>query len=258
MGSAIGAVAGGVGSLFGGGARRREERNAQGQFGAAEAAYGDFQFRNNYLGLENTAEDLTVNQQAAQFQAQQNQQGLAQGLDAYIQTGGGSGGGVTAFANAALTANQGLSADIARQEQQNRQARVAQAQRNQILERQGAERQQAQQFGRIENQYSIASDRLAAAKQARAQATQDLIGGIAGAGTILAGGLIGDAGSFGKNLSQNFGFSRGNNNNNTTSNTTTPAGANIQNQVLTGDNNQLLATGTVGFGPGQFNLLQGF
>ena len=189
---AAGAVVGGITSLFGGRARRKEEKVAQGQFNNAQGAYDDYQFQNNYLGLENTAEDLTVNQQAAEFQRQSNQQGLAQGLDAITQSGIG-GGGAQAIANASLESSAGLSNSIAQQEQANQQARIAQASRNQLLERQGAERQQDQQFNRITNQYGIASNRLGAAKDARAQATNQLIGGVIGAGVAGAGaGLFGD------------------------------------------------------------------
>ncbi len=204
MGSAIGAVAGGVGSLFGGKARRREERQAQGQFDQAKGARDGFEFQNNYLGLENTAEDLTVNQNASNFQAQQTDSALAGGLNSFVQSGGG-GGGAQSFANAALASKQGISANIAGQEQANLQARSAQAAQNQQREAQGAERQQSLQYDRIGNQLGESSQRLGAAKAARAKATEDLIGGIAGVGSIVAGGLTG-GGSFGGNLKSSFGF----------------------------------------------------
>ena len=212
MGQAIGGVASGITSLFGGRARRQEERAAEGDFQNRQDAYNQFQFQNNYLGLENTAEDLTVNRQAFNAQAQQTDAALAQGLDAIVATGGG-GGGAQAIANAALQSKQGISNNIAQQEQQNQRARVAQAARNQQLERQGADQIQQQNFGRVEDQYSIASDRLAAARQARQQATQDAIGGLVSAGSIVAGGLIG-GGTFGENLGANFGIGGGNNSGN--------------------------------------------
>lgn len=202
MGSAIGQVAGGITSLFGGRARRAEETAAQGAFDQSNQQFRDFQFQNNYLGLQNTAEDLTVNQDAFNAQAQQTDAALAQGLDAIVQTGGG-GGSAQAIANAALASKQGISANIAQQEQANQQARVAQASRNQQLERQGADRLQAQQYDQRGTLLSLDSERLGAAKAARAKATQDLVGGIVGAGSIVAGGLIG-GGTFGENLQSNF------------------------------------------------------
>ena len=123
-------------SLFGGGKRRREQRIAQQQFDADSAAVRNFQFSNPYADQENTAEDLTVNQQAAQFGAQQTDAGLAQGLDQFVQSGGG-GGGAQSFAQASLQAKQGAAADIARQEQGNQALRAQQAALNQRLEAQG-------------------------------------------------------------------------------------------------------------------------
>ena len=202
MGSAVGQVAGGITSLFGGRARRQEEKDAQQAFNQSNEDFRNFQFQNNYLGLENTAEDLTVNQQAFNAQAQQTDAALAQGLDAIVQTGGG-GGSAQAIANAALQSKQGVSASIAQQEQANQQARVAQASRNQQLERQGAERLQQNQYDQRGTLLSLDSERLGAAKAARAKATEDLIGGIVGAGSIVAGGLIG-GGTFGQNLQTNF------------------------------------------------------
>lgn len=203
MGSAIGSVAGGVASLFGGRARRREEREARAAARASEQALNEFEFTNVYAGLENTAEDLTVNQQAAEFQGRQADIALAQGLDAVVASGGG-GGGAQAIANAALTSRQNISSSIAQQEQQNQRLRANQAAALQRLEAQGAEDLQSQQYAQIGDRYSRDADRFAKAQAARQQARQDLIGGIAGAGSIVAGGLIG-GGSFGENLQENFG-----------------------------------------------------
>ncbi|MDA8032226.1 MAG: hypothetical protein MPK62_14090, partial [Alphaproteobacteria bacterium] len=81
MGAAIGAVAGGIGSLFGGRARRREEREARAAVRSSERQLNQFQFTNPYANLENTAEDLTINQRATQVAAQQRDRAFAQGLD---------------------------------------------------------------------------------------------------------------------------------------------------------------------------------
>lgn len=192
MGQAIGGVASGITSLFGGRARRREERAAQAEFDQQKQAFDNFQFQNQFANLENTAEDLTVNQQAANFQAQQTDAALAQGLDAVIATGGG-GGGAQAIANAALQAKQGISADISRQEQANQQQRARQAARNQQLEAQGADQLQQQQYDHTSSLYSLSSQRLGAARAARQQATRDLVGGIVSGAT-----LAGAAGAFGE------------------------------------------------------------
>ena len=187
---AQGAIGGGVqaiGSLFGGRARRREEKNAQSEFDATRQQKRSFQFQNNFSNLENTAEDLTINQDAARFQSQQADASLQSGLDAILQTGGG-GGGAQAIANAALASKRGISDDIARQEQYNNRARVTQAGQNQIYEARGAEQQQRNQFGQINSNYADSSNRLGAAKAARQQATEALVSGIGG---FLGGGGAG-------------------------------------------------------------------
>ena len=93
--SAIPGIAKGIGSLFGGRKRRRRERAAKREYQQQLAGYKNFQFENPYEdlqntfeGLENQFEDIQVATQAAEFQAQQQQQGLAQTLDALRGAGG--------------------------------------------------------------------------------------------------------------------------------------------------------------------------
>ena len=90
-GAIIGGAAQIAGSLIGGRARRREQKAAQAQQAADLDQVRNFEFSNTFKGLENTAEDLTVNQQASNFQAQQTDQALAGGLDAIVASGGGVG-----------------------------------------------------------------------------------------------------------------------------------------------------------------------
>jgi len=47
----------------------QELAGATGEFRDARIAYKDFQFSNPWQQMENVAEDLTVNTQAAEFQA---------------------------------------------------------------------------------------------------------------------------------------------------------------------------------------------
>ena len=182
----IGGLAQGIGSLFGGRARRREEKNAQAEFDSTRSATRNFQFQNNFANLENTAEDLTINQDAARFQSQQADASLQSGLDAILQTGGG-GGGAQAIANAAVASKRGISDDIARQEQYNNRARVTQAGQNQIYEARGADQLQQNQYGQLRTNYADSSQRLGAAKAARQQATEALVQGF---GSVLGGGDI--------------------------------------------------------------------
>lgn len=190
IGMGIGAAGGlitAAGSLIGGGRRRREERQARAEFDAQRQALMDYSFTNPFAGLENVAEDLTVNQQASQFQAQQTDAALAQSMQAAIASGGAP-GGAQAIAQAALASKQGISADLARQEQANQMARVNQAAQLQKFEAQGEEDIQSQQYQQQQQLLNLASGRLNAAKQARSQATNQLFGGL---GMAVGGGVAG-------------------------------------------------------------------
>lgn len=151
--------------------------------------------------MENFAEDLTVNQQASQFQAQQTDAALAQGLDAIV-AGGGGGGGAQAIAQAALQSKQNISADLARQEQSNQAARAQEAARLQTLEARGADDLQLRQYSQKQQIMGIAKGRLDAANAAREQATAGLLGGIGQmAGGLVTGGVI----PGGENIDQKIG-----------------------------------------------------
>ena len=189
---AIGSVAGGLTSLFGGRKRREEEATAKRNFESSRRALDSFQFQNNQAGLENVFEDQTINQTATNFQAQQADQSLASTLDALLQSGGG-GGSAQAIANAALQSKQGISADIARQEERNNQSRLAEQSRLNDAQAAGADRLQDQQFAQLSDRYDREGARFQQAQAARQEATSQLIGGITGAATLAGGaGLFGD------------------------------------------------------------------
>lgn len=200
MGSIIGGAMQIGGSLIGGGARRREQRRARAEFEAQRQAFQDQTFRNEYAGLENVAEDLTVNQQASQFQAQQTDAALAQALQASIVSGGAA-GGAQAIAQAALQSKQNISADLARQEQANRQAAIQEASRLQTLEAQGADQLQVRDYQKQQQLLNLAAARKQQADAARAQATSQLVGGIGSVvGGLATGGVFGEgAQDFAKN-----------------------------------------------------------
>ena len=198
MGAIIGGAAQAVGSIVGARGRKNEQKAAQREFQSSKDSYQNFDFQNQYAGLENTAEDLTINQQATNVQAQQSDQALASVQDAVVQ-GGGGGGGATALANAALQAKQGISADTAGQESTNQQARARQAAQNQRLEAQGATNIQDQKYNQLGETLDLAGSRLGAANEARAKGQADLIGGIGSVvGGIASGGVGGIGNLFGK------------------------------------------------------------
>ena len=92
---------------------------------------------NVYANLENTAEDLTVNQQTAQFQADQIQKSQANILNTLQGGGGFNASNIQALANQAQTGARQAAASIGQQESANQRMSAQQAARNQQLKAQG-------------------------------------------------------------------------------------------------------------------------
>tara|TARA_R100001510_G_C7621270_1_gene182133 strand:- start:208 stop:1107 length:900 start_codon:yes stop_codon:yes gene_type:complete len=212
MGAGLGAAAGPLGTLISGGIqiagamrgsdqRKAEARKARAEYETTRANMQNFTFTNPFEGMENVAEDLTINQEAAQFQAQQTDQALANALSALTQSGGTSGGNAQAIINAALQSKQAVSADIARQEQANRMAAVNREARLQELQATGDLDLQTQQYTQNQELFTLASGRKRQSDIAQVQATKQLFGGIGQASE----GLIGLAPSIGKGLKSIFG-----------------------------------------------------
>jgi len=212
MGAGLGAAAGPIGSIISGGVtiagamrgskqRKAEARKARAEFETRRANLQNFTFTNPFAGMENVAEDLTINQEAAQFQAQQTDQALANALSALTQSGGTGGGNAQAIINAALASKQNVSADIARQEQANRLAAVNREAKLQELEAQGDLDLQTQQYTQNQELFTLAAGRKRQSDAAQAQATQQLFGGIGqavgGIAGLAGGGLGGGAGAGG-------------------------------------------------------------
>ena len=207
---AIPGIAKGISSLFGGGKRRRRERRAKKEYQNQLSGYKNFQFENPYEdlqntfeGMENQFEDVRVATQAAEFQSQQQQQGLAQTLDALRGAGGGTGAAAIAQALAQSQARgqQQIAANIEQQERQNElaaaqagmdiQRQQAQAgMQLQMAEASGAQAVQQQEFGRQSTLLGMSQQELAGARQARAQATADLGAGIGAIGGLALGGAF--------------------------------------------------------------------
>tara|TARA_R100001143_G_scaffold63563_1_gene71948 strand:+ start:9576 stop:10541 length:966 start_codon:yes stop_codon:yes gene_type:complete len=139
-----------IGSIFGGGARRRAERKAQEQQAEMQRKLSSLEanrqeITNPYSGVQNLSglavdlssnltnpfANLSVATQAAEIQMEQSDIALANTLDTIRATGSGS-GGATALAQAALQSKKGVSADIEKQEANNERLK---AQGEQQLER---------------------------------------------------------------------------------------------------------------------------
>ena len=185
-----------VGSMFGGGKRRREQKRAGAELARRKQAYESFQYNNPYANMQNAFEDLTVNTQAADFAAQQQQQALASSLSGLQGAAGSS--GIAALAQSLAqqqSANlQASTASIAQQESNIAMAQANEAARLQQLEAAGAGRKQEFELGRTETLLDMAGQRKMRADAARAQAKQDLVGGLAEAAGAGGAAFLGAKG----------------------------------------------------------------
>lgn len=180
-----------AGGIIGSGARKREQRAAQAEFNAAKQNMMNLDTSNLAANLENTYEDLTVNQQQYQMQNQANQASLANTM-AGMQ-GAAGGGGIAALAQAMAgqqaQQNQAAAAAIGQQEAQNQMAAAQGAAKIQAAELAGAQQARGLEYQKGSFMMNQAGQRLSAANAARAQATQSIMSGIgalgAGAGEYM-------------------------------------------------------------------------
>lgn len=193
-----------IGSVIGGGARRREQRAAQREFSAARKAFQDFSLQNKFANLENVAEDLKVSTTAFDAAAQARQAQSAQALESMVAAGVTGTGAAQSVLGQLEAGTQADAARIAQQEMANQRLAAQQAAQNQFRAATAADDLQLRQYQRSQQLLNLASGRKTAADQARAQATQALVGGIGS----LAGGLGTAAfadGDFMGNLTKNIG-----------------------------------------------------
>jgi hypothetical protein len=211
---AMAGMAKGIGGLIQGlvgrGRRRREQRAAQNQYDDMLAKYRDLDtsnlyanVKNQYTGLENAYEDLTVNQLQAEFERDmfaRQQSSLMQGL-----SGAAGGSGIAALAqamaNQSQIATQRSSASIGMQESRNQLYKAAEASKIQFAERAGevraeqmrlagATQARALDYMKTGTELGMAQQDLAAKNMAIAQANAALYGGIGSlAGTALSAGI---------------------------------------------------------------------
>ena len=116
-----------------------ERDKQQAALDVQKAEYKAVKFVNPFSDMENVYEDLTVNQQQAQFQAQQGAQQRANIMQNLRGAAGGSGvaGLAQALANQGQLQTQQISASIGEQEARNQLAAAKGAGAVQIAERQG-------------------------------------------------------------------------------------------------------------------------
>lgn len=118
---------------------------------------------NPYINMENTLEDLTINQKQAEFERQSINQQQANIMDQLKQGAGSSGIAALAqtLAQQGQLAAQKSSADIGKQEAANNLASAQQAGKIQSLERQGDMMSRQMEFGKLESQMALTMQNIA-------------------------------------------------------------------------------------------------
>jgi len=188
---------GGVGSLFGKKKRNKEFGAAKGAYNQAKQSYKDFDFENLYSNLENPFEDLRVSTEAAEFQSQQSQQGLAQSLDALRGAGGGTGAAAIAQAMAQQQAKtqQQIAAGISKQEVANERMAAQGQFQMQSQEAKAGMDIQGKEFDRESTIFGMEQQNYAAALEAQAKQREAGSGALGALGTIAGGAIFGGEGA---------------------------------------------------------------
>lgn len=197
----MGAVMSGVqglmgiaGGIIGSGKRKREQRRAQAEFDRRKGQFESLDTSNVYAGLENVYEDLTVNQQQAEFANRAQQQSLANTMSGMQGAAGGS--GIAALAQA--MANQSsmnaerASVSIGQQERQNQMAQMQQESNLQRMEAAGELKSREAELNKVSTLMGMSGQRVQAANEARNAATQGILGGVGNiAGGFATSGIMG-------------------------------------------------------------------
>ena len=193
-------------ALFGGAARRREQRAANEDLGNQMDAWEDTKMTNPYAGvknpyanMENVYEDQTVDLKAAEFEKEQSQQNMSNIMSSMQGAAGGS--GIAGLAQ--VLANQGAkqakqsAANIGQQEKANQarargeagrlqQLDVEGEQKRDMLEREGARMTEQFDLDKQDKKLGFAMDRAGAAAQAIDNANAQMDSFVTGA---VTGGL---------------------------------------------------------------------
>ena len=169
--------------------RIAEQAAAKQEMEKNKAAYENLDTSNAYANLENKFEDMTVNKQQANFEAQQNQQNQANIMQSMQGAAGGSGIAslAQAMANQGQMSAQKASASIGMQEAQNQKLAMGEASKNQQLEAAGEQASQQMTMDKTGTLLGMSQQRKAGADAARAAAKQQAMEGVGQIGGALMG-----------------------------------------------------------------------
>jgi hypothetical protein len=166
---------------------RRQMKKERQKLREYENMYKNLDTSNPYMNMENTMEDLTINQKEAEFRRQQFEQSQSNIMEGLRGAAGGSGIGALAqsLAQQGQIASQQAAADIGSQEAYNIRARADMAGQIQNMERQGEvysrglkERQTTTLMGMQERRAMMREQELRQAQAMRQQAIGNIIGGV--------------------------------------------------------------------------------
>jgi len=183
-------------------AAAEEAEKARAEMEKHKKAFEALDTSNPYLNMENTMEDLTINQQQAEFEKQNNMQNQANIMGQMRGAAGSS--GIAALAQS--LANQGslqaqkASASIGAQEAQNQKLERGEASRIQGLEREGDLMSRNMQMGKIDTLMGMSAGDVTNAQAMQAAGNAQMMAGIGDAAsglTSFAGAMDGNWGGGG-------------------------------------------------------------
>ncbi len=191
---AIGVAAGAAKAISGGVKKKRAKEDAaeaRKQMEAEKEKYAAMDTTNLYANMENTMEDLTVNQEEAQFMKQQQQQNQANIMANMKASAGSSGiaGLAQALANQGSLDAQKSAISIGEQEAANQKAERAEASRLQDLEIGGEYGQRQDELDKISTFMGMAGADVASAEARKSAADEQMWSGISGAVGSASGGI---------------------------------------------------------------------
>ena len=163
------------------------------------SAYENLDTSNLYEGMQNTMEDLTVNQEQARFQQESIRSNQADTLSALRASAGSS--GIAALAQAtqgrANAASQKASISIGQQERQNAMASAQMGSKVQAMKAQGAGQARSLEYGKTSTMLGMAQQQVAGAEAQKAAAQAEIMGGVQSAIGVAGGVAAGLSGGEG-------------------------------------------------------------
>ena len=169
--------------------RIQEQKSANAELKMRRDAYESLDTSNPYLNMENTMEDLTVNQQQAQFQKDMAQQQQSNMLSSIQQGGSFNAGNIQAMVNAGSNQARQASASIGQQEAGNQMAAAQQESAIQQKERYGEVWSRGQKKDKTETLFGMSMTRSKESDEARQRAAEMMASGIGDVTGAITGGL---------------------------------------------------------------------